>query len=53
VAVGPNQVIENVRHSGEDRGDHPRIVELSLLKASRRHGVFDPKIETTRFPYWS
>lgn len=33
--------------------DGQRIVELSLLKASRRHDVFDPKIETTRFPYWS
>jgi hypothetical protein len=29
-----------------------RIVELSLLSATRRHTMFDPRVEPTRFPYW-
>jgi hypothetical protein len=29
-----------------------RIVELSLLRAAKRHATFDPKIEAARFPYW-
>jgi hypothetical protein len=32
--------------------DGQRIVELRLLNASRRHDVFDPQVEITRFPYW-
>jgi len=34
------------------KADGQRIVELSLLGPGRRHQVFDPRIETTRFPYW-
>lgn len=29
-----------------------RVVQLSLLKAARRHDVFDPQADTSRFPYW-
>lgn len=29
-----------------------RIVELSLLSASKRHTVYDPRIDRARFPYW-
>jgi hypothetical protein len=29
-----------------------RIVELSLLAATRRHKMFDPRVDTARFPYW-
>jgi hypothetical protein len=29
-----------------------RIVELSLLSATRRHATFDPRIDAARFPYW-
>jgi hypothetical protein len=29
-----------------------RVVQLSLLKAARRHEVFDPQIDAARFPYW-
>jgi hypothetical protein len=29
-----------------------RVVELSLLNATRRHTVFDPQVEAGRFPYW-
>lgn len=29
-----------------------RIVQLSLLKAARRHDVFDPRTDAARFPYW-
>lgn len=29
-----------------------RIVELSLLAASRRHTTLDPRREAERFPYW-
>jgi PIN like domain len=29
-----------------------RVVQLSLLKAARRHDVFDPQADTARFPYW-
>jgi hypothetical protein len=29
-----------------------RIVELSLLSASKRHATFDPKVDAARFPYW-
>lgn len=28
-----------------------RVVQLSLLKAARRHGVFDPRTDAARFPY--
>lgn len=34
------------------QADGQRVVELSLLSASRRHSIFDPKIEPGRFPYW-
>ena len=29
-----------------------RIVELSLLGASKRHTVYDPRVDHERFPYW-
>jgi hypothetical protein len=29
-----------------------RVVEMSLLKAARRHEVFDPQADAERFPYW-
>jgi hypothetical protein len=29
-----------------------RIVELSLLSATSRHALFDPRVEQARFPYW-
>ncbi|HEY2141813.1 MAG TPA: hypothetical protein VGG98_07120 [Solirubrobacteraceae bacterium] len=29
-----------------------RVIALSLLSATRRHEVFDPKIDIARFPYW-
>lgn len=29
-----------------------RVVQLSLLKATRRHDVFDPRADAARFPYW-
>jgi hypothetical protein len=29
-----------------------RVVELSLLSASRRHAVLDPMTEAARVPYW-
>jgi hypothetical protein len=29
-----------------------RIVELSMLGAGRRHQIFDPRVETARYPYW-
>jgi hypothetical protein len=29
-----------------------RVVELTLLSATRRHAIFDPRVETSRFPYW-
>jgi hypothetical protein len=32
--------------------DGQRVVELTLLSASRRHALLDPKIATARFPYW-
>ncbi|HTE59952.1 MAG TPA: hypothetical protein VK631_06335 [Solirubrobacteraceae bacterium] len=32
--------------------DGQRIVELTLLSASKRHAIFDPKVERERFPYW-
>ncbi len=35
---------------GEAEGQ--RVVELSLLSATRRHAVFDPQAEAARFPYW-
>jgi hypothetical protein len=35
-----------------EEADGHRIVELSLLSPSRRHTLFDPKIDSARFPYW-
>jgi hypothetical protein len=35
-----------------DQADGQRIVELSLLSGARRHGVFDPQQDVSRFPYW-
>lgn len=35
-----------------EQSDGQRVVELSLLSASRRHSIFDPKTEPARFPYW-
>jgi hypothetical protein len=32
--------------------DGQRIVELSLFSAARRHAVFDPLKERSRYPYW-
>jgi hypothetical protein len=29
-----------------------RIVELSLLSATKRHATFDPRVDAARFPYW-
>jgi PIN like domain len=34
------------------RADGQRVVEMSLLKAARRHDVFDPQLDVARFPYW-
>jgi hypothetical protein len=34
------------------QADGQRVVELSLLSASKRHTLFDPRVETERFPYW-
>jgi hypothetical protein len=35
-----------------DQADGQRIVELSLFSATRRHEVFDPLKERSRYPYW-
>lgn len=35
-----------------DKADGQRIVELSLLKAARRHDILDPQVDVARFPYW-
>jgi hypothetical protein len=35
-----------------DTADGQRIVELTLLAATRRHEVLDPRVEVARFPYW-
>jgi hypothetical protein len=35
-----------------DAADGQRIVELTLLSATRRHEVLDPRVEAVRFPYW-
>ena len=32
--------------------DGQRIVELSLFSATRRHELFDPLKERSRYPYW-
>ncbi len=32
--------------------DSQRIVEVSLLSATSRHEVFDPRRERRRYPYW-
>lgn len=32
--------------------DGQRIVVLTLLSATRRHEVLDPRVEVSRFPYW-
>jgi hypothetical protein len=34
------------------KADGQRVVEMSLLKAARRHDVFDPQLDVARFPYW-
>ena len=35
-----------------DEADGQRIVELSLFSAARRHELFDPLKERSRYPYW-
>lgn len=35
-----------------DEADGQRIVELSLFPAARRHELFDPLKERSRYPYW-
>jgi hypothetical protein len=35
-----------------DQADGQRIVELSLFSAARRHEIFDPLKERSRYPYW-
>ena len=35
-----------------DEADGQRVVELSLLSASKRHTLLDPRAEPERFPYW-
>ncbi len=35
-----------------EKVDGQRVVELSLLKATHRHDIFDPQVDVTRFPYW-
>jgi hypothetical protein len=35
-----------------ERSPGQRVVELTLLSATRRHAIFDPRVETARFPYW-
>lgn len=35
-----------------DEADGQRIVELSLFSATRRHELFDPMKERSRYPYW-
>jgi hypothetical protein len=35
-----------------DEADGQRVIELSLLKAARRHDIFDPQVDVARFPYW-
>lgn len=35
-----------------DKVDGQRVVELSLLKATRRHDIFDRQVDVARFPYW-
>lgn len=35
-----------------EEADGQRIVELSLFSASRRHELFDPLKERSRYPYW-
>ncbi len=35
-----------------DAADGQRIVELTLLSATRRHEILDPRVEAARFPYW-
>lgn len=47
VIVAVPYVIEEL-----ESADGQRIVELSLLAASRRHATFDPRREPDRFPYW-
>lgn len=47
VVVAMPYVLEDL-----ERADGQRIVELSLLSASRRHNLFDPRVTPERFPYW-
>lgn len=47
VVVSMPYVLEDLQQVGEQR-----IVELSLLSATKRHKLFDPKFEAARFPYW-
>jgi PIN like domain len=35
-----------------DAANGQRIVELTLLSATRRHQTIDPRRNTMRFPYW-
>lgn len=35
-----------------EQADGQRVVELSLLSASKRHALLDPTVEIERFPYW-
>jgi hypothetical protein len=35
-----------------EQTDGQRVVELSLLSASKRHALLDPQVEPERFPYW-
>ena len=35
-----------------DEADGQRIVEVSLFSATRRHELFDPLKERSRYPYW-
>jgi hypothetical protein len=34
------------------KAEGQRIVELALFSATRRHDLFDPLKERTRYPYW-
>lgn len=35
-----------------EKASEQRIVELSLLRAMKRHTTFDPQREVARYPYW-
>ena len=40
-------VLEDLQEAGGQR-----IVELALFSAARRHELFDPLRERSRYPYW-